>query len=71
MTDSHEPGSGSVAHAAGSGMADDADPPLVDLPEFDIPEDPGVAECDLPQDHFGEFYLMLALSGHFVAGERT
>jgi hypothetical protein len=27
----------------------------------DIPEDPGVPESELPQDPFGEFYLMLEL----------
>ncbi|MFJ6310997.1 HNH endonuclease signature motif containing protein [Pseudarthrobacter oxydans] len=47
------------------------DPPLVDLPEFETPEDPGVAECDLPQDVFGEFYLMLALTGHVVTAAPT
>ncbi|MBD1539672.1 endonuclease, partial [Arthrobacter sp. S13_S34] len=47
------------------------DPPLVDLPEFEIPEDPGVAECDLPQDVFGEFYLRLALTGHVVTAAPT
>ncbi|MFJ6281998.1 DUF222 domain-containing protein [Pseudarthrobacter oxydans] len=47
------------------------DPPLVDLPEFEIPEDPGVAECDLPRDVFGEFYLMLALTGHVVTAAPT
>lgn len=35
------------------------------------PEDPGVAECDLPQDVFGEFYLMLALTGHVVTAAPT
>ena len=40
--------------------ADDAGP-YTDLPDFDIPEDPGVPESELPQDPFGEFYLMLEL----------
>jgi len=37
---------------------------FMDLPDFDIPEDPGVPESELPQDPFGEFYLMLALKDH-------
>ncbi|WP_461189866.1 hypothetical protein [Arthrobacter sp. Z4-13] len=34
---------------------------FLDLPDFDIPEEPGVPENELPQDPFGEFYLMLEL----------
>jgi hypothetical protein len=38
------------------------DPPLEDLPDFDIPEDPGVPEDELPEDPFAEWHLMLALA---------
>ncbi|WP_454180295.1 DUF222 domain-containing protein [Pseudarthrobacter sp. SLBN-100] len=34
---------------------------FLDPPDVDLPEDPGVPENELPQDPFGEFYLMLEL----------
>ncbi|WP_458778829.1 HNH endonuclease signature motif containing protein [Arthrobacter sp. D3-16] len=40
------------------------DPPLEDLPDFDIPEDPGVPEDELPEDPFAEWHLMLAMAVH-------
>jgi hypothetical protein len=44
-------------------LLDEADDTVrfLDPPDFDIPEDPGVPESELPQDPFGEFYLMLEL----------
>ncbi|WP_163163142.1 HNH endonuclease signature motif containing protein [Arthrobacter sp. Alg241-R88] len=47
-----------------SSGTDYADPPLEDLPDFDIPEDPGVPEEELPEDPFAEWHLMLALAVH-------
>ncbi|MGF9649073.1 DUF222 domain-containing protein [Pseudarthrobacter oxydans] len=44
---------------------------FMDLPDFDIPEDPGVPESELPQDPFGDFYLMLALKGHTFPARRV
>jgi uncharacterized membrane protein YgcG len=44
-------------------LLDEADDAVrfLDPPDLDIPEDPGVPENELPQDPFGEFYLMLEL----------
>ncbi|GGH89369.1 hypothetical protein GCM10007170_00610 [Arthrobacter liuii] len=41
---------------------------FADPPDFDIPEDPGVPESELPRDRFAEFYLMLALADHTFPG---
>ncbi|MDQ0691553.1 HNH endonuclease signature motif containing protein [Arthrobacter sp. W4I7] len=44
-------------------LLDEADDAVrfLDPPDVDLPEDPGVPENELPQDPFGEFYLMLEL----------
>jgi hypothetical protein len=44
-------------------LLDEADDAVrfLDPPDLDIPEDLGVPESELPQDPFGEFYLMLEL----------